>query len=315
MIQKTEELDNFKNSLILIVGPTAVGKTDLTISLAKKLNCDIISCDSRQFYKEMNIGTAKPSFSEMKEVKHHFINSHSVSDYYSAGDFERDVETFLETYFKKSKIVIMTGGSGLFIKSITDGLDTMPEAPLELRNSLMARLANEGLTILQNELLELDIETYQTIDINNSQRVIRALEVCLSTGKPFSYFQKNIEKKHTYKIIKIGLERTRSELYERINRRVDAMMEEGLVKEVANLKFFESQNALQTVGYKEVFSYLREEINYEKMVELIKRNTRRYAKRQITWFKNQDTFHWFNPEEEDLVLDYINREKNKQSKI
>ncbi len=315
MIQKTEEVDNFKNSLILIVGPTAVGKTDLTISLAKKLNCDIISCDSRQFYKEMNIGTAKPSFSEMKEVKHHFINSHSVSDYYSAGDFERDVETFLETYFKKNKIVILTGGSGLFIKSITDGLDTMPEAPLELRNSLMARLANEGLTILQNELLELDIETYQTIDVNNSQRVIRALEVCLSTGKPFSYFQKNIEKKHTYKIIKIGLERTRSELYERINRRVDAMMEEGLVKEVANLKFFESQNALQTVGYKEVFSYLREEINYEKMVELIKRNTRRYAKRQITWFKNQDTFQWFNPEEEDLVLDYINREKNKQSKI
>ncbi len=313
MVQKTEESDNFENILILIVGPTAVGKTDLTISLAKKLKCDIISCDSRQFYKEMNIGTAKPSFSEMKEVKHHFINSHSVSDYYSAGDFERDVETFLETYFKKNKIVIMTGGSGLFIKSITDGLDTMPEAPLELRNSLMARLATEGITILQNELLKLDAETYQTMDVSNSQRVIRALEVCLSTGKPFSFFQKNIEKKHKYKIIKIGLERTRSELYERINRRVDAMIEEGLVKEVANLKIFESQNALQTVGYKEVFSFLRDEINFEKMVELIKRNTRRYAKRQITWFKNQDTFQWFNPEEEDLVLDYINNEKVKYS--
>jgi tRNA dimethylallyltransferase len=313
LVQKTEESDNFENILILIVGPTAVGKTDLTISLAKKLKCDIISCDSRQFYKEMNIGTAKPSFSEMKEVKHHFINSHSVSDYYSAGDFERDVETFLETYFKKNKIVIMTGGSGLFIKSITDGLDTMPEAPLELRNSLMARLATEGITILQNELLKLDAETYQTMDVSNSQRVIRALEVCLSTGKPFSFFQKNIEKKHKYKIIKIGLERTRSELYERINRRVDAMIEEGLVKEVANLKIFESQNALQTVGYKEVFSFLRDEINFEKMVELIKRNTRRYAKRQITWFKNQDTFQWFNPEEEDLVLDYINNEKVKYS--
>jgi len=311
LVQKTEESDNFENILILIVGPTAVGKTDLTISLAKKLNCDIISCDSRQFYKEMNIGTAKPSFSEMKEVKHHFINSHSVSDYYSAGDFERDVETFLETYFKKNKIVIMTGGSGLFIKSITDGLDTMPEAPLELRNSLMARLAKEGITILQNELLQLDAETYQTMDVSNSQRVIRALEVCLSTGKPFSFFQKNKEKKHKYKIIKIGLERTRSELYERINRRVDAMIEEGLVKEVANLKIFESQNALQTVGYKEVFSFLRDEMNYDEMVELIKRNTRRYAKRQITWFKNQDTFQWFNPEEEDLVLEYINREKNK----
>ena len=313
MVQKTEESDNFENILILIVGPTAVGKTDLTISLAKKLKCDIISCDSRQFYKEMNIGTAKPSFSEMKEVKHHFINSHSVSDYYSAGDFERDVETFLETYFKKNKIVIMTGGSGLFIKSITNGLDTMPEAPLELRNSLMARLATEGIIILQNELLKLDAETYQTMDVSNSQRVIRALEVCLSTGKPFSFFQKNIEKKHKYKIIKIGLERTRSELYERINRRVDAMIEEGLVKEVANLKIFESQNALQTVGYKEVFSFLSDEINFEKMVELIKRNTRRYAKRQITWFKNQDTFQWFNPEEEDLVLDYINNEKVKYS--
>lgn len=309
MIQKTKEVDNFENSLVLIVGPTAVGKTDLTISLAKKLNCDIISCDSRQFYREMNIGTAKPSFSEMEEVMHHFINSHSVSDYYSAGDFERDVETFFETYFKKNNIIIMTGGSGLFIKAITNGLDSMPEAPLALRKFLMARLANEGLTILQNELLELDFETYQNIDVNNSQRVIRALEVCLSEGKPFSYFKKNTEKKQQYKIIKIGLERSRPELYERINRRVDAMIGKGLIEEVANLKIFENQNALQTVGYKEVFSYLNDEIEYDKMIELIKRNTRRYAKRQITWFKNQDTFRWFNPEEEDLVLDYIMSQK------
>ncbi len=309
MIQKTKEVDNFENILVLIVGPTAVGKTDLAISLAKKLNCDIISCDSRQFYREMNIGTAKPSFSEMKEVRHHFINSHSVSDYYSAGDFERDVETFFETYFKKNNIIIMTGGSGLFIKAITNGLDIMPEAPLEVRKFLMARLANEGLTILQNELLELDFETYQNIDVSNSQRVIRALEVCLSEGKPFSSFQKNIEKKHPYKIIKIGLERPRPKLYERINRRVDAMLGEGLIEEVANLKIFKNQNALQTVGYKEVFSYLNDEIEYDKMVELIKRNTRRYAKRQITWFKNQDTFQWFNPEEEDLVLDYIMSQK------
>lgn len=305
MIQKAKVADSFENILVLIVGPTAVGKTDLTISLAKKLNCDIISCDSRQFYREMNIGTAKPSFSEMKEVRHHFINSHSVSDYYSAGDFERDVETFFETYFKKNNIIIMTGGSGLFVKAITNGLDSMPEAPLAVRKFLMARLANEGLKILQNELLELDFETYQNIDVSNSQRVIRALEVCLSEGKPFSYFQKNTEKKHQYKIIKIGLERERPELYERINRRVDAMIGEGLIEEVANLKIFENQNALQTVGYKEVFSYLNDEIEYDKMVELIKRNTRRYAKRQITWFKNQDTFQWFNPEEEDLVLDYI----------
>ena len=294
-----------KKYLILIAGPTAVGKTDLCVNLAKALQTEIISCDSRQFYKELSIGTAKPTEAEMKGVRHHFIDSHHISDYYSAGDFERDVDTLLNTLFEEKQAVIMTGGSGLFIKAITHGLDDMPEAPVEIRKGLMKRLADEGLAPLQKLLQALDPEYYGSIDIQNSQRVVRALEICIATGRKFSSFQLNTRVQREYEIIKIALERPRDELYERINRRMDQMLAGGLLEEVKALEAYRSHNALQTVGYKEVFGYFDGEYPYEEMVELLKRNSRRYAKRQLTWFRNQDVFEWFNPENEPAILDFI----------
>lgn len=297
-----------KGNLIIVVGPTAVGKTDFGVKLAKYFNSDVISCDSRQLYKEMSIGTAKPSVEEMQGVKHHFIDSHSVANLYSAGDFERDVDNLLETYFEKKNVAILLGGTGLFVKAVTEGLDAMPAAPEELRLQLMARLESEGLEILQNELAKLDPIGFNEMDIQNSQRVVRALEVCLSTGKPFSSFKIKEKKQHNFNVIKIGLEREREELYARINQRVDLMLEGGLLAEVNALVDFEKNNALQTVGYKEVFGFFRGEYEYPEMVELLKRNTRRYAKRQMTWFKNQDTFEWFHPDELEEVINYIKKQ-------
>jgi tRNA dimethylallyltransferase len=294
-----------KKYLILIVGPTAVGKTDLCVSLARQFKTEIISCDSRQFYKELNIGTAKPAASEMKGIPHHFVDSHHISDYYSAGDFERDSQRLLKELFKKHDAVIMTGGSGLFIKAITHGLDDMPEAPVEIREELMKRLRKEGLGPLQQLLLQLDPEYYELVDIQNSQRVVRALEVCLGTGKTFTSFQLNKTVERDYEIIKIGLERPREELYARINQRMDEMLEAGLVEEARTLIEFRYHNALRTVGYKEIFAYFDGEYGYEEMVELLKRNSRRYAKKQLTWFRNQDVFEWFDPGKEEAIIAYL----------
>lgn len=295
--------------LILLVGPTAVGKTDLSIRLAQELNTEIISADSRQFYKELSIGTAKPTTKEMYGIKHHFIDSHSIETYYSAGDFERDVIKLLEgDIFKRKDLAIITGGSGLFVKAITDGLDDMPEAPLALRENLMQRLENEGVEVLAEELRKLDPEYAATADLQNSQRVVRALEVCLSTGKPFSEFHKKTKAARSFEFIKIGIERPREELYDRINRRMDIMLANGLMEEVKGLTNYRNHNALQTVGYKEVFEFLDGAYDYPTMVELLKRNSRRYAKRQMTWFKNQDDFQWFSAEDFEGICRYIKSE-------
>lgn len=284
-----------KSNLIIIVGPTAVGKTDLCVKLAKAFDTEILSCDSRQFYRELSIGTAKPTPEEMTGVVHHFIDSHSINEYYSAGDFERDAIKILENdIFKRKKVAIMTGGSGLFVKAITDGLDEMPEAPLALREALMQRLEKGELEAMVEELRQLDPEYCETADLQNSQRVVRALEVCLSTGRPFSSFHKKSSIERSFNIIKIGIERPREQLYERINLRMDLMLQNGLMEEVKALIPYKHHNALQTVGYKEVFEYLDGNYNYQTMVDLLKRNSRRYAKRQMTWFKNQDSFEWFN---------------------
>lgn len=304
MLEKAEEL---KGNLVVIAGPTAVGKTDLCIRLAQHFDAEVISSDSRQLYKEMQIGTAKPTFEEMQGVRHHFINSHSVSELYSAGDFERDVDRLLAEYFQKKEVAILSGGTGLFVRAVTHGLDDMPSAPEELRAELMRRLEGEGLEVLQKELMTLDPAACREMDIQNPQRVVRALEVCLSTGKPFSEFRVKSPKKHSCNLIKIGLERPREELYDRINRRVDLMLAQGLTEEVRSLLPFENKNALQTVGYKEVFGYLRGEYDYPAMVELLKRNTRRYAKRQMTWFRNQDAFEWFYAEDETGIIEYIRK--------
>jgi tRNA dimethylallyltransferase len=280
----------------------------LCVKLAQWLACDIISCDSRQFYKELNIGTAKPSLEEMQGVRHHFVDSHSVETLYSAGDFERDVELFLKEYFKKNKVIIMTGGSGLFVDAVVNGLDDMPEAPLEIRSQLMKRLNDGEKKQLQEELLQLDPDAFGSLDIQNSQRLVRALEVCISTGKPYSSFKKNSQKKNPYKIVKVGVERPRDELYERINLRVDRMLEVGLVDEVKNLESCKHKNALQTVGYKEVFAHLDGEYDYLSMVDLLKRNTRRYAKRQLTWFKNKDQFQWFDAQSFAAIMEFLEKE-------
>lgn len=300
-----ENAEDLKGNLVVIVGPTAVGKTDLCVRLAQHFDAEVISSDSRQLYKEMQIGTARPALQEMQGVRHHFIASHSVKDLYSAGDFERDVDRLLKEYFQKKDIAILSGGTGLFVRAVTHGLDDMPSAPEELRSTLMQRLADEGLEGLQKELLALDPAACREMDMQNPQRVVRALEVCLNTGKPFSEFRVKVPKTHDYKLIRIGLERPREELYDRINRRVDLMLEQGLVEEVRSLLPFEDKNALQTVGYKEVFGYLRGEYDRKTMTELLKRNTRRYAKRQMTWFKNQDTFEWFHADDLEGIKRYI----------
>lgn len=280
----------------------------LCIELAKKYHSDVFSADSRQLYKEMAIGTAKPTVEEMNGVVHHFVDSHTIENLYSVGDYERDVDALFIEYFKKKNIGILSGGTGLFVRAITHGLDEMPSVPVQLRKELMERLEKAGLEPLQKQLYELDPVTYERIDIQNSQRVVRALEVCLSTGKPFSSFKDKTVKQHPYKIIKIGIERPREELYDRINRRVDMMLEQGLVEEVKSLIKYRSKNALQTVGYKEVFMYLDREIGYDEMVELLKRNTRRYAKRQMTWFKNKDDFEWFHAEDLEGICEYIDKQ-------
>ena len=294
-----------KPVLIVVVGPTAVGKTDFCVQLAQKLDCEIFSADSRQFYKEMTIGTAKPSQTEMGGIKHHFIDSHSINDDFSAGDFERQADNLLTEYFKNNHVAILTGGSGLFVKALLYGLDDMPAVAPEIREKYMKRLENEGIEILQKELKETDPETFENIDIQNSQRVVRALEVCEGTGSKFSSFKARKEKQLDYEVIKIGLERPREELYSRINQRVDQMLESGLLSEVETLKNFENHNALQTVGYKEVFGFFKNEYDFQTMVELLKRNTRRYAKRQLTWFKNQDTFEWFEAGKPRIAEDFI----------
>jgi tRNA dimethylallyltransferase len=285
----------------------------LCVRLAQWLATDIISCDSRQFYRELNIGTAKPTNAEMQDVKHHFINSHSIELLYSAGDFERDVEVFLTDYFKSRNVIIMTGGSGLFIDAVVNGLDEMPDAPLELRSLLMQRLNNGEKAELQQELKALDPDAFASLDIRNSQRLVRALEVCLSTGKPYSSFKRNTQKTHAYKIVKVGLERPRAKLYERINLRVENMLEQGLLEEVKSLVAFKDKNALQTVGYKEVFAYLDGEYDYPTMVELLKRNTRRYAKRQLTWFKNKDIFEWFDAQSFEEIKRYLEKELSQKT--
>ena len=241
----------------------------------------------------------------MAGVKHHFINSHSIQDYYSVGDFERDCLVVLEEIFQKKDVAILTGGSGMFIKMITDGIDEMPEADLDLRQNLAQRLNNEGLEVLADELKNLDPIYYQQVDIQNTQRVLRALEVCISSGKPFSSFRKNQKVERPFRMIKIALERPREELYARIDKRMDMMLASGLEDEAKSVIDFRVHYALKTVGYREIYEHLDGEYDREEMIRLLKRNSRRYAKRQITWFKNQDEFHWFDAKNEEEIMRFI----------
>ncbi len=296
-----------QKTLVVIVGPTAVGKTSVSINLAKDLRCDIISCDSRQFFKEMSIGTAKPTIDEMNGVPHHFINSHSIHTPYSVGDFEREGLAKLEELFKNNDLTIMVGGSGLYVKAICEGFDDFPDIDPSVRADLIMKVESEGIEPLQAQLKELDPVHYNKVDIHNTQRVIRALEVCLGTGKPYSAFTKNKVNKRPFNIIKIGINLEREKLYERINLRVDLMMKAGLLEEAKTLYPHKDINALQTVGYKELFDFFEGKTLLEEAVELIKQNSRRYAKRQLTWFKRDEQIEWFEPTEYPFILDQIKK--------
>lgn len=291
--------------LIILTGPTAVGKTELSIELAQWLDTDIISCDARQFYKEMNIGTAKPNKEEMGMVRHHFINNLSITENYSAGDFERDAILLLEEKFKTSNSAFVTGGSGLYIKAVCEGFDQFPEVPEDIINSLKSVFALGGINPLQEELKIKDPQYYKEIDLNNPHRIIRALSVIRTSNQPFSLFQSKNQRVRTFTPIYIILHRDREELYDRINKRVDLMIEDGLIDEVKSLLKFKDQNALQTVGYQELFDYFDGIHDLGTAIELIKRNSRRYAKRQLTWFRKIQDSKWFHPEEVESIKAYI----------
>lgn len=281
-------------TLITVVGPTAIGKTSLAIELANGFNTEIISSDSRQFYKEMQIGTAVPSPEELQLAKHHFIQHISIHDLYSVGDFERQAMRCLNDLFQTHDIVVMAGGSGLYNKAIVEGLDHFPKVDAGIRKELNRQLAEKGIAVLQEQLQTLDPVSYSTIDLQNPHRIIRALEISIGTGKPFSSFLNLNQQQRSFTTIKIGLTAERSVIYERINRRVDIMMENGLLDEAKSLYPHRYLNALQTVGYKELFQYIDGEISLEFAVSEIKKNTRRFAKRQLTWLNKEQDIHWFD---------------------
>jgi tRNA dimethylallyltransferase len=280
--------------LISIVGPTAIGKTSLAIQLAEKYSTEIISADSRQFYREMNIGTAKPSVSELNSAKHHLINNKSVVDNYSIGEFEQDAIKLISNIHSRSNIAVLVGGSGLYLDVINYGLDQIPKTEKNIRNSLNNDFENKGLIYLQNKLKKVDLITYNNIDLNNSRRVIRALEVTISNEKPYSSFLNKKKVNRDFKVIEIGINAERELVYQRINNRVDDMVNQGLINEVKKLIKYKHLNSLNTIGYKEIFRYLNGDISLEFAVNEIKKNSRRFAKRQITWFKSNNNIIWFN---------------------
>lgn len=294
-----------ENNLLVIVGPTAVGKTAIAIEIAEILKTEIISCDSRQIYRELKIGTAQPSNEQLAKVKHHFIATQSVSDYYNANMFEVSAIEALNKIFKTNKNAIMVGGSGLYVDSVCKGIDDLPTIDEEVRNTLLKRYKNEGIESLRMELFRIDPEYCNKADIRNPKRILKALEVFYMTGVPYSRFLTKPKKNRDFNIIKIGITLERKELYERINQRVDLFMKNGLLNEVKSLLPYKNLNALNTVGYKEFFMYLNNEISLEKAIELIKQNSRNYAKRQMTWFKRDTDIHWFNPTEITEMLNYI----------
>ena len=302
---KTHTLINSSTpKLIVIAGPTAVGKTNLCLKLAKELDTEIISADSRQFFRELSIGTAKPSAQELADVPHHFINSHSIAQAYSAGDYEREALEVLNKLFQRKKCVVLTGGSGLYIKAVCQGLDDLPRPAPGLRDELMRQLREDGLEFLQNEALRADPVFSNTPEFYNPQRVVRALEVFYTSGRPISSFQNQNKAGRPFAIISIALERERSELYHRIEGRVDQMMAAGLVEEAQRVMAYRDHHALKTVGYKEVFGFLDGEYDESEMVRLLKQNTRRYAKRQLTWFRHQGDYTWFQADDYNGVRDW-----------
>ena len=292
-------------TLIVITGPTAVGKTQLCLDIARHFDIPVINADSRQIYKELSIGTAKPTDAEMQGIKHYFVGTLSLHDYYSASLFEQQVLEVLEDLFKTSNYALMSGGSMMYIDAVCDGIDDIPTIDDITRETMKRRLEEEGLVKLCEELQRLDPEYYAIVDRQNPKRVVHALEICTMTGKTYTSFRKREKKQRPFKIVKIGLNRDRDELYHRINVRVDQMMQQGLLKEAKNVYALREQNALNTVGYKELFNYLEGRWPLEEAVERIKGNTRRYARKQLTWYKKDPNIRWFHPDQKEDIINYI----------
>lgn len=291
--------------LVVIVGPTGSGKTDLSIRLARHYRAPILSTDSRQVYRGMPIGTAQPSKEQLEAVEHHFIASHDINDRLNCGAYEVQALDCLEKLFTQHDIVVVVGGSGLYVQALCEGLDDLPQADEQLRRELEQQLADMGIEALVDRLRELDPDYCEAVDRSNPARVIRALEVCLQTGRPYSALRTGARRERPFRIIKIGVDLPREILYDRINRRVDAMIADGLEQEARHLYPFRALNALQTVGYREFFEYFDGRIPYEQAVELIKRNSRRYAKRQLTWFRRDTQIRWFDPADAEAMINYI----------
>ncbi len=294
-----------QKTLIVIAGPTAIGKTALAIKVAQHYQTEIISADSRQFFKEMSIGTAKPNVEELLTIPHHFINSHSINQDFNVGTFEKEALAKIDELFKTHDILTMVGGSGLYINAILYGFDEIPKADENIRETLNQQFQKEGIEALQIQLKNLDPEYFKEIDINNPQRIIRALEVCISTKKPFSSFRNTPKKVRNFNTIIIGLDTNREILYQQINHRVDLMMGGGLLKEVESLKEYQHLNALKTVGYSELFSYLNGDYTIEHAIDKIKQNTRNFAKRQLTWFRKNKDLVWFEPKNENVIFSFL----------
>jgi tRNA dimethylallyltransferase len=293
------------NKLIVIVGPTAVGKTEVALRVAGQFRTEIISADSRQIFKELEIGTAKPSVEELSRIAHHFINTHSIDQSYDAGAYGRDALALIHSLFKTHNKLILCGGSGLYIKAVLEGFDDMPEIPAGIREQIISEYENKGLLWLQQEVKKNDLDYFEQVDINNPHRLIRALELFRASGVKASELRVKEKRIHGFEVIKIGLEMERAKLYERIDARMDAMIEKGLFEEAKHFFLRRDLNALQTVGYREIFDYFEKKYDRAEAIRLLKRNTRRYAKRQLTWFKRDPEIHWFNPDQFEEIISLI----------
>jgi tRNA dimethylallyltransferase len=294
-----------KPTLIVILGPTGVGKTSISLRLAELFGCPIVSSDSRQLFRELKIGTAAPTEEELGRVKHYFIGSHSILDEYSAGQYELDTLNLLDELFKTTKIALLVGGSMMYIDAVCNGMDDIPTVDAETRQFWVKEYENKGLEFIQSELKRLDPKHFEEVDIQNHKRVLHALEICTITGKPFSDIRTGQKKERPFNILKIGLTRPREELYERINERVEQMMADGLLDEAKQFYRYRQLNTLNTVGYKELYEYMDGNWSLEFAVNMIKQDSRRYAKRQMTWFNRDKEVYWFHPNDEERIIDFV----------
>lgn len=297
-------------SVVVLVGPTGIGKTGVGIDLAKTFSSVIISADSRQIYKEIPIGTAAPTKDQQNKVQHFMVGTHSIFDYYNAYEFEQDALRLTEELFKSHNVIFMVGGSMMYIDAFCNGIDDLPNVDAQVRNDLMQQLREEGLESIRRQLKQLDPDFYNQVDLKNPKRVIHAVEICIMTGKPYSQLRTNPRRERPFKIIKIGLDMDRSQLYERINARVLQMMDNGLEKEAENLAQHQHLNALNTVGFKELFACFNGHHSMDKAIELIQRNSRHYAKKQLSWFRRDENIQWFHPSETNSIINYIKNSCN-----